>query len=672
MAYLEIIEGGNRGKIFRLSGELPIGRANENGINLSESDVSRQHALVRPKDNYFVIIDCGSANGTFVNGRALHRFVPRPLYEGDEIAICTIKFKFISEGQSPLAPKNSTTGLRASIGRVPKLGGAGSLSMIFTSETHLPSVSASIDASVDIYGLKTASDDGPEKLKGAVKRLQAMVTVSNNLSELTNPEALLEKIMESIFDMFPSADRAFIMLKDRVNQEMVPMLGRSRTDAVGVQQDFPISRTIINAIVEKKQSILSSDAQKDGRFSVQKSIVDLSIRSLMCAPFICKDELLGIISLDTISGLHSFNGDDLAMLTSIAGQAAIAIKNADLFVAVEKETQVRTKLSRYLSKDVVEGVIEGTIPLHLGGEKKYGTVFFCDIVGFTRIAEKLGAVQVVEKLNRYFCITTEVITRHGGTLHKFGGDMIMAFWNVLFPDAHAQQKAIRASVEMQGAVWKFDGDLLANGQTPIYMGIGCNTGDFAGGNVGGEERMEYTVIGDNVNLAQRIESLSGRWQVFIAESTYAPAADQCCAIKMPPALVKGKSAPIQIYSIRGIQCNPGKMLLTIPIVFPDGPWKQAAEGMLMQYNNIDATLLLSLFNAEAVPDSGPVVMEFDLPELSDKPRLTGTIRSIDRHPQGFTGGTIVLENLSGGRAIEFLKPGFCTESRKAWEEMKRH
>jgi class 3 adenylate cyclase len=672
MAYMEIIEGGGRGNIIRLTGETPIGRAIEHGISLSDSEVSRHHALIRTKDNYFVVMDCGSANGTSINGRALYRFVPQPLYEGDVIEICSTKLKFVSEGQDPLALKKAASGAMMTFGELSKPGGAGGLSMVLTSETRFPTVSATMDASRSVLEAGGSGVLGEEDLQGAVQRLQAMVTVSNNLSALTKPEALLEKIMESIFDVFPQADRAFIMLRDSTGKELAPAFGRSRNRAPGGQEDFPISRTIINAVLEKKQSILSSDAQTDGRFSARQSIVNLSIRSLMCAPFICKDELLGIISIDTVSNARTFNSQDLSMLTSIAGQAAIALKNADLFVAIEKETHVRAQLSRYLSKDVVEGVIDGTIPLQLGAEKKNGTVFFCDIVGFTAIAERLSAVEVVEKLNRYFRITTEIITRNKGTLHKFGGDMIMAFWNVMLPDAYAQVNAIRASVEMQTAIWKFDCRLNNSGQSPLYLGIGCNTGEFAGGNVGGEDRMEYTIIGDNVNLAQRIESLASRWQVFVAESTYEPAALQCCAIKLPPAQVKGKSSGILVYSVRGIQCDPGKMLLTIPVALIDETREAPGSGMLVQFNNSEATLQLFVADEEKITGNGPIVMEFDFPELSKRLRLEGAVRSMTPLRQDEGGISIILENLSGTDALSFLKPGCCIESDKAWEEMKRH
>jgi adenylate cyclase len=455
---------------------------------------------------------------------------------------------------------------------------------------------------------------------------------------------------------------------------MVPRLGRSRSSA-GVTGDFAISRTIIKTVIEKKQSILSSDAQKDDRFAVQDSIVKFSIRSLMCAPFICRDELFGIISVDTMSSLHAFNSEDLAMLTSIAGQVAIAIKNADLFTAVEKESQLRSTLSRYLSKDVVEGVIDGTIPLELGGEKKYGTVFFCDIVGFSVMAEKMSALAVVEKLNRYFSITTEIVTRNSGTLHKFGGDMIMAFWNVMLPDDSAQLHAIRASVEMQCALWKFNGELIVEGQAPIFIGIGCNTGEFAGGNVGGEERMEYTVIGDNVNLAQRVESLASRWQVFAAESTWRPAAGSCSAIRLPAAQVRGTSREIQIYSIRGVVGEAGTMLLNIPVTIVNAG-NVVVKAMLVEFIKADGTVRCEVPRGVELPGDGPVILEYDLPELSQQIRLTARQKPVDTMDTALKKSTvsssIILSELTGEDALLFFNPGSCMVSGKTWDAMQRH
>jgi adenylate cyclase len=672
MAYLEIVEGDSRGKTVRLGDETVIGRNAENTLCVPDSGVSRQHAVIRRKDTYFVIVDLGSANGTFINKLGLHRHVPQPLYEGDEVLLGPMRMLFRSEGQDPLAIKKKDVFGAVTISDASKRSRQSGLSMILTSETRVPSVSATMDASLSSFGLRGGEKSTQKELLDALLRMQAMLKVSQDLGALEKPDALLEKIMSSIFDMFPNADRAFIMLRDKATRGLVPALGRTR-DLSKTQEEFPVSRTIINTVVDKKQSILSSDAQKDGRFVSQQSIVNLSIRSLMCAPFVCKDELLGVISVDTMLSSKAFNTDDLAMLTSIAGQAAVAIKNAELYTAVEKETQVRTQLSRYLSPDVVEGVIDGTIPLTLGGERKRGTVLFCDIVGFTAMAENLGAIEVVELLNRYFRITTGIITKNRGTLHKFGGDMIMAFWNVMFQDKNAQENALRASVEMQAAVWKFGCELLAAGQQQIYVGIGCNTGEFAGGNIGGKDRMEYTIIGDNVNLAQRIESLASRWEVFAAQQTYDPASPYCAAIKLPPAIVKGKAMPIHVYSIRGVLGENGDMLLVIPVIIKTSADDPPISGLLTSFRKDPQELWLCLPSTASVALNTVTMVEFDLPEFKGTIGLSAKVKSIEgAQTETPHCAMVVLKDIDGAEALKFFAPGTLVDSGKTWAEMARH
>ncbi len=668
MAYLEISTGDKQGTNISLVNDTSIGRSTDNVLCLLDSSVSRHHAAIRKKDNYYAIVDLGSANGTVVNRRPLHRLVPQPLYENDEVVICATKMIFRSEGDDPVSTK-----------RIPYFQAAGAPDLIFPTnvsnvsvvmktDSRLPDFSASIDVSRASL-VKDEEHNNVEGLTIALNRLTALIKISQDLGALTKPEALFDRIMNVIFEIFPAADRAFIMLRE--GDQMQPKCARTR-DMAASPQELCVSKTLIEAVVSKRQSVLSSDAQQDERFATHQSMVNLSIRSLMCAPFIYKEDILGIIGVDTKSGTKTFTADDLMMLTSISAQAAIAIKNADLFETVESETQVRTQLARYLSPDVVEGVLEGTIPLTLGGEKKHGTLFFCDIVGFTRMSESLPATDVVEKLNMYFSVTTEIITRNKGTLHKFGGDMIMAFWNVLFPDDAAQVNAIAASLEMQVAVWLFDCDLEAAGQFPVYIGIGCNTGEFAGGNVGGEDRMEYTVIGDNVNLAQRIESLASRWQVFVAESTYAPAAAHCIAIKLPPVNVKGKSMPIQIYSIRGIERGRDEIILDIPVKIVLDGGLTAGAGMLTGLMHRADGITISLSSTTIFAQGSRLTLDFSLPELKRPLSITVLVTDVDRSANGGAAASFTLSEITGDEALEFLVPGACIESHMLWPDMVRH
>jgi len=659
MPHLDVIEGPEPGLKVTIDQEVTIGRSPDNHFCLPDGRASRRHARVVITQGQVHLEDMGSANGTFLNGGRLDAGNPYELKEGDEIAIGSSRLIFHDDKQ------RSRRGPDAEDSR---------LSLVVTADEKVgPAVNATLDASLSMADMLAGDKDTEKGLQEAVKRLQAMVKVSADLGTVVDQNALLQRIMDSIFDIFPQADRAFILLRDKAKGEMVPAVGRHRQVLPGQKNEFPVSTTIIRTVTENKQSVLSADALQD--FGTQRSIVDLSIRSMMCAPFIVQGEILGVINVDIVSSTRQFTSDDLAMLTGIAAQAAIALKNAELYLAVEEETRKRSQLSRYLSPDVVDGVLAGSIPLELGGDKKRGTVFFCDIVGFTSMSEKLTALEVIDKLNRYFAITTEIVTRHQGTVHKFGGDMIMAFWNVMLPDENAEVNAIKTSLEMQVAVWGFDLDLKAEGQDPIYLGIGCNTGEFAGGNIGYEERMEYTIIGDNVNLGQRIESMAGRWQVLVSTPTYLAAKDVCIGVKLPPVQVKGKSEPITIYSIRGIQTAPGTVILDIParVLTPD--CKMLGDGMLTRCAWSDDEATIQLSTTAVLRDQDEICVEFDTPEIKRTFMICGKAQEVDRSVhEGQTEYTrTILTGVSGqADVLDFLKPGAVIESRKTWDEMSRH
>jgi len=672
MAYLEIKEGPLKGSSISLSGKLTIGRNMTNQLCLNDASVSRQHAEIAFRNSYYTLADVGSANGTTVNGEQLHRLVPQPLYDGDMLVMGTSCMLFHAQGEQPpvaerrLQSNEETTDLST-------FRKSTSLSVVMTQDELKKPVNLTIDAS-RIFKLDTTIKS-PEKLIATVKRLQAMVDIAIDLGTILDPAKLAERIMSVIFDIFPNADRSFIMSFDKKYGELKPLAARHRGTTHHASDVFQVSKTVLNTVIEQHQSILLSDAQSDHRFAEQQSIVDFSIRSLMCAPFIYKDELLGVIGVDTMSRQRAFSEDDLTMLTGIASQSAVSIKNAELYSAIENETQIRTQLSRYLSRDVVDGIIHGTIPLRLGGEKKWGTVLFCDIVGFTSLAENLSALDVVEKLNRYFSLVTEIVTGNQGTLHKFGGDMIMAFWNVMVPDDLACYHSVKCGIEMQNAVFTFDIQLEYEHQRPIHLGVGCNTGDFAGGNIGGANRMEYTVIGDNVNLAQRIESLASRWQVLVAHETFAAISSICSAIKLLPVLVKGKTEPIPVYSIRCIQLPDASLLATIPLVIMTPEGKIIGSGIAVKYCTTPDTNELHIQSMATILSWNTLLIQLDLPELSSAPRISGVIHTAYR--KNIDGQAsyshIILTDLTGDKeAFQLLQPGTCVESKKGWGEMKRH
>lgn len=666
MAHLEIIEGFQPGQKIPLRGTITIGRSPGNILCLPDSRASRKHARIHEENGQWLVEDLGSSNGTYLAGERLQPDAPVAMRHGDEVILCSTRFKFFLD-ETETSPPSSIS------------------AVVTEEEMSAPEVSLTLDASVNQLEISDAEKQSEKGLQDAIRRLQAMVRVSVDLGGVSNRDALLSKVMERIFEVFPAADRAFVLLRHPATGEMLPAAGSHRDpeNAKDKADTFPISRTIVKTVTEKRQSLLSSDAMSDQRFGAQQSILNLQIRSMMCAPFLCQGEILGIISVDTMSSLQAFDENDLSILTGIASQAAISLKNTQLYEQVEEEAEKRALLSRYMSPDIVGGVLDGTIPLELGGKKAYGTVFFCDILGFTQMSEAMDAVAVIDRLNRCFHLTTEVITRNQGTIHKFGGDAIMAFWNVMFDDPAHEQNALLAGLEMQIGVWLFDLELRGEGHPPVYLGIGCNSGSFAAGNIGGEGVMEYTIIGDNVNLAQRVESKAGRWQVLASENTFSSVRENTAAIVLPEVQLKGKSLPIRLYSIRAVQKPDGRIRLAIPVRILGRDRKPVGFGMLTEATDNEVELMTGT-DLELEGDANdrvftrdtranPVlILEMVFPELSVPRHLVAIVHSVETRQSPTAHRLVRLGNLQASDdTLQLLRPGSVITSDRSWDQMQR-
>ncbi|HAA54925.1 MAG TPA: hypothetical protein DCE42_09215 [Myxococcales bacterium] len=183
-----------------------------------------------------------------------------------------------------------------------------------------------------------------------------------------------------------------------------------------------------------------------------------------------------------------------------------------------EETRIRTDLSRYLNVDLVEDIVDKRLPLKLGGERKEVTVMFADVVAFTPLTEQHAPEKIVAILNELFTFLTEIVFKHDGIIDKFLGDCVMAVWGAPVGDEEDAFKAVRAAEEMLrwlevgNSRWKKELGVTLN------MAIGINIGEAVVGNIGSEKRMEYTVIGDSVNIAARLESLARPGQILMTQA----------------------------------------------------------------------------------------------------------------------------------------------------------
>ena len=217
----------------------------------------------------------------------------------------------------------------------------------------------------------------------------------------------------------------------------------------------------------------------------------------------------------------------------------------------KQKGMIKSIFSRYVHPAVVNQLVANPELVRLGGERKRLTVLFSDIANFTSVSEKLQPEALVEQLNEYLSAMTEVVFKYGGTLDKYIGDAIVAFWGapVDVPD-HAF-KACEAACEMTKELSVLHEKWRQNQKPILNFRVGINTGDMIVGNVGGQERFAYTVIGDSVNLAARLETANKmyRTRILISEFTYEMVKDKVFARELDLIIVKGKSKPVKIYEV---------------------------------------------------------------------------------------------------------------------------
>ena len=480
----------------------------------------------------------------------------------------------------------------------------------------------SLDASIvfdagTILAATGADKAAPDsKVKALQKRLSIMFEISQALGEVKTLEELCSKMMDELFAVFPQADRGFVLVGSTV-EELTPIVVRNRNAGAG-KEEVQLSRTIAGKILREKQAILSQNAMEDDRFSGGMSILNFRILSMAASPILYRDEVFGLIQIDTQDRARKFTPDDLNLLAGISAQAATFIKNLKLFEEREAQENARKNLERYFSPGLAQKVASGEIDLKLGGETKSGTVFFSDIIGFTSMSETMTPAQVVAKINRYMKHMVDIVFKHNGSVDKFIGDCIMAVWGVPLPMDEDAIAAVNAAVEMQNTLYLFNVELAVEGDTPLHMGIGLNTGSFVAGNMGSERRMEYTVIGDNVNLAQRLESKAGRGMVLISETTWEQCHNNALVCKLKPTGLKGKAKPVVTYCVRGVtlQTTSGKSYYMTSLPVAVDQWSETAmRGLLVKAMLEGEGRALGLVILPENPNVSQLTLEFYAPEM---------------------------------------------------------
>ena len=482
---------------------ISIGRARTNNIVLNHPHVSRHHALVEMKGREFVVRDLGSSNGTFVNGL---RVKEAPLDNDDTINVGPFTLHFDERAAASviisddnMVPLRSET-RSVSSGRLPELD-------------------------IDAHDI-----------------LQNFYDVSSRLNMILDQRELLDMIMEEVLRLVPS-ERGFLLMTRQDGSELVPMV----VHAPANESTLQISSTIARQVLREGVALLTSDARVN--FGSQDSIIGQNIRSVLCVPLVGRLGILGLIHLDS-PGLDRFTLRDRELLTAVGYQAALAIERAQLSEQVRKEEALRQQFARFLSPDVALTVAQqlaDTGDLLRKPVEQEATVLFSDIQGFTSMTETLPPLELQNMLNEYLSVMTDVIFEHGGTLDKFIGDGIMAVFGApVFYDDHAQ-RAIDTALGMLQAHQK----LLVKTEPSKHfrIRIGVNTGRVISGLVGTRERLEYTVHGDTVNIASRLEGKAEPNSVYTSEATIAQLTHTFETQEVGMLQLKGKAQHVRAFRV---------------------------------------------------------------------------------------------------------------------------
>jgi adenylate cyclase len=361
---------------------------------------------------------------------------------------------------------------------------------------------------------------------------------------------LLERILAVAFELIP-ADNGVVLLRDASTGELVIQAMRQRKPEQG---KVLVSDTLLRQVEATHQGVLTSDAISDDRFQESRSIIALGVRSAMAVPLLSGDEVKGIMFLDSRERVAAFGTKDLEVLTAIAAQASVALENSEYARALEREAEQRAQLARFLSPALVEQAARGALELSKGGQLTEVTILFTDIRGFTSMSEKMPPQEVVQMLNDYFEEMVDILFDHGGILDKFIGDAIMGLWGAPVQRPDDATRAVQTAVRMQSRLLEWNAAQLLAGRQPLNIGIGLHTGTVVVGNMGSSKALSYTAIGDGVNLASRLCGVARGGMIVVSDECAVRAGKENFALEpLPPAKVKNREQPVQIWSVKGIK-----------------------------------------------------------------------------------------------------------------------
>jgi len=499
---LRLIQLGGTARFALTEGRpLVLGRSPQADLIVADPSVSRRHAELLATGTRVTIRDLGSANGTAVNGVRHDEATAGP---DDMVTFGAVSFRLAApetEGLDDRMPDGVTVRTR---GGIPATEGHGR----------------------------------PERV------LERLLDVAAGLSGDLSLERTLHATAELAFEQI-DADRVLVLLRHAASGELEPVASRNRLSATPPT----VPRAIARRALEERAVVITESAQDDDRFR-SGSVVLQGVRSALCVPLLAGDQVLGLLYADTITRTVPFSDAEADAMRAFAGLAAVAIARVRFAEEARREREHRLALERFFAPDVAGAIAADPGRAALGGTRATATIMFCDIRGFSAMAERLGPEEIASLLGDFYAVVVDAVFDHGGTLDKFIGDAVMAVWGAPLPDARAADHAVAAAVAIRAGLEDLNRHRVLEGKPLITAGFGLSCGEVFAGNVGSIRRMEYTVVGDQVNVAAALCAAAGPGEIIatgelIDQLSTRPRGEQLEAV---PA--KGRSAASGAFRLR--------------------------------------------------------------------------------------------------------------------------
>ena len=507
MFVLIVNERGSTREHPLCQGHTIVGRGQTCDVVINDDSISRQHARLVVHAGDVELNDLHSRNGTYVSGRAVREATLRG---GEALSFGDVEATIERRSDAP---------------------GATSDAMVAEHTMFRPLGDA-------------ATPTGAVAVVEAPRLIKLLSEVARTLVAALSPGDILNRVIDLLLAHVP-AERACLALAEPGTEILTSQIVRRADGTAAAPVD--ISRTVRQMTLSQRVAVLTSDVHQDPRFDGSQSVLLSDVRSLICGPLYAGEELIGLLYVDN-PVTRQFTEADLELFSAIANYAAVAITQGRLAQRLREESERRERLQRYHSPAVVERIMaqaHGDGSGVLEAQDREITVLFADLVGFTTLSETLPPAQVAALLNRFFSAMTDAIFSEDGTVDKFIGDAILAVFGAPVEQHDHARRAVRAAQAMRRAVAR----LNADGGRPLRVRYAINSGVAIAGDVGSARRREYTVLGDVVNTASRLESLAEPDQIIVSRATYDRLSPPIPATPLGEKAIRGRAAKVEVLSI---------------------------------------------------------------------------------------------------------------------------